>query len=285
MSRAELYAEAKADATARRVQPDLDASAAEHVARYPKYPPDAFRYTSRQRRRAVQKAFADGSGWASRLVMSCSVLVHYTLNWRVLGLTEEDADPTKLRDPATVERWKAALRKTFRGQPHRLKIEAANKIHAHVLADASACPKNLRLGSACARPCESYLEAVVGYLCKPAAPYTAEHLATYWKALRKLRRQPRLSGVANIPRNLPAGELNALREYFAFQPPESDPEPTSQDTLRAFTKLDVPCLKSVPPNRPRRGRNLLRTRARAPPHHLYSGRNPCHEMRHRRRQE
>jgi hypothetical protein len=203
-------------------------AAREYVRRYPKHPPDAFRYTSRDRRAAVRKAFGHGSGWAARLVMSCPQITHYTLDTRALGLSPEDADPSRLYDLPTLRRWKAAIRKTFRDRPHRWKVEAGSRIHAHVLADASACPPTLRLGSVRARRCETYLEAVLGYLNKPAAPYRAEHLATYLEARRRLGRLPRLSGVSGIPRSVQNPELNALRVYFASPPSEPTPnEPES----------------------------------------------------------
>ena len=217
---ADAWADSRARGAELQGEDDLDRAAAAYVAAWPNHPPDAFRYEHRQRRAAVSRAFDNGAGWASRLLMSCPNPTHYTLDAKALGLSPADTNFGKLRDPETIARWKAAISRTF-GGPHRAKLEAGAHLHAHVLADRADCPATVRYGSKRAKPCVSYYTQVVGYLCKPAAPYTAEHLATYWRAKRTMRRLPRLSWTGNLPRNLPTAPTNVLRVSNLLAPSQA----------------------------------------------------------------
>lgn len=95
---------------------DFRAAAAAHVARWPKHPPDFFRFSSQTRRYRVRRAFADGTGWAARLMLSVETLSHFTLHAEHLGLPRSAAAPRLLFDAANVARWKAAILSHFRGR-------------------------------------------------------------------------------------------------------------------------------------------------------------------------
>lgn len=201
--------------------------------------PAGFFYDSGIKRRVLMlRAFADGEGWACRLLSSVDVLAHYTLHAAHLGLPESAADARHLFDPTNIQCWKHTIKKHFRG-PLRWKLELGEhgRIHVHVLADLRAGLPELPRGGELVKPCAHYLETLVAYLSKPPAPYTAEALAL-WMEARQHGPLPHLSGTIRLPnlstwrkRSASAITFDSTTEPPALQPAQRTSEPPQPGPL------------------------------------------------------
>ncbi len=227
---------ARADLDQLEAATDPHAAAAAYVARYPKHPPDFFNFTSQTRRYRTRRAFADGSGWAARLVMSVETAAHFTLHAEHLDLDSSAAAPALLFDRGSIRKWKAAISTAFTGPHHAcLEIGQGGRVHAHVLADLHDGPAALPRGGSLAKPCESYLEAVVGYLSKPPLQYTAEHLAIWLEGRAGGRRLPRLAWSRNVPNSRTLSNRSSLRTNFPIRPKSASTiAPQSPPPRRTF---------------------------------------------------
>jgi hypothetical protein len=177
---------------------DATTAAAEYFAAWPHHPPDFFRDTTRKRRYLMHQAFGEGQGWACRLLSCVPDLHHYSLHHHHLGLSEADAAPELIFDPANIRLWQETIKATFSGPLYWCReLGEDGAVHHHVLAGAEAGLLHIPRGGKVAGPVWG-LEGLLSYLCKPVAPYTAPNLAI-WLEAKKRGRLPRMSGTMRLP--------------------------------------------------------------------------------------
>ena len=176
---------------------DLTRVAVELCVRWPDYPEDPFVDSKGRRRRKARKAFDNGEGWAARLFLSLENPYFYTLHTHHLGLPPELGEVDCLYDHKSVKRWLTAL-KTQIKPPFRWKLEFAERVHVHVIAERDAGPPQIRRDGQVIKPAKDY-DGLIEYLSKPSAPWTPKPVAAWMRAKRRGGRLPRTSGTVGLP--------------------------------------------------------------------------------------
>ena len=125
-----------------------------------------FRDSRRHREREALKKLGDGVGVFCRIAMACDDLTFYTVHTDDLGLPTSCADWRGYFDHETVTQWKEAINATFARHWTRLEVGNEGRLHAHVLAEASA---PIQLSGQAVKSVHD-LEGLARYLSKSALP-------------------------------------------------------------------------------------------------------------------
>lgn len=190
-----MYREARAYIAGIVATADLDAEAVKYFKVYADYLPDHFLETSARKRRGKNKALDSGDGWACRLYSSLSDPHAYTLHASHLGLPPECSDPANFYTKANRDHWHAAVKAAF-ASPLHWKLELAERVHVHVIADKDAGLPHLKRGGEVIKPITNY-EGWLYYIAKPVAQWNACNMALWLKAKRR-GRLPRMSGTSGL---------------------------------------------------------------------------------------
>lgn len=172
------------------------------------YLPDVLRDSGARRRRAVANALSDGDGWAARLETR-GHLWHVVIHADDVGLPPDAANPLRLW--ADAHAWRAAVRASLSGIPHRACLQVGDdggdgdgRVHAHVIA-ATPTPAPPPVGASWAVSDDrGGLPGLLHYLAAP--PLRADWQANAWRVglLLDSRRSnggrlPRLAWACGIP--------------------------------------------------------------------------------------
>jgi hypothetical protein len=189
--------------------------AQEYFDRYPNYPPDRF-YTSTRQRKAKAKHTLQLSGWATKLLGQLghptTPAFFYTLSVANLGLPIDYADPRYLYAPTVIAEIKAAIAKHI-PKPFYWRVEVGRDgaVHVHLIAQAAPLLSYLAgEGSKRVQAIRPGTElALLAYLAKPTAPWSAANYATYLEAVahKQTSRLPNLSGQLGIKKSPQRGRL------------------------------------------------------------------------------
>lgn len=172
------------------------------------YLPDVLRDSGARRRRAVANALGDGEGWAARLETR-GHLWHIVMHADDVGLPPETANPLRLW--ADAHAWRAAVRASLSGLPHRACLQVGDdggdgdgRVHAHVVV-ATPTPDPPTVGFVRAVSDDrGGLPGLLHYLAAP--PLRADWQANAWRVglLLDSRRAnggrlPRLAWTHGVP--------------------------------------------------------------------------------------
>lgn len=195
------------------------------------YLPDVLRDSGARRRRAVANALGDGEGWAARLETR-GHLWHIVMHADDVGLPPETANPLRLW--ADAHAWRAAVRASLSGLPHRACLQVGDdggdgdgRVHAHVVV-ATPTPDPPTVGFVRAVSDDrGGLPGLLHYLAAP--PLRADWQANAWRVglLLDSRRAnggrlPRLAWACGVP-NARTWHPQAAP---GLQPPDDAPGPS-----------------------------------------------------------
>lgn len=174
---------------------NVEAQAAKHLELYPDYPRDHFLETTSRKSSRVREALGNGEGWACRLHAALKAPHAYTLHASHLGLPPSCSDPANFYSKANRELWQESIKKHFSGSLH-WKLELAERVHVHIIADENAGLPHIKRGGEVIKPITHY-EGWLFYIAKPAAQWNARNLAL-WMRAKRMGRLPRLSGTMGL---------------------------------------------------------------------------------------
>jgi hypothetical protein len=144
----------------------------------------------------------------------------HTLTAKDLGISKEQANPSGLYEPDTVQVWRGAIAQTFSGCAFYVlqsglgdyKTPKRGHIHAHVLAASTdGLGERFKDTQKC-KPVND-LEGLLRYLHKPSEPYSLEAVLD-WQVSRlksKGNEAPRLRGWLTSQKRQSWSITNALR--------------------------------------------------------------------------
>lgn len=167
----------------------------------PYFKPDEFKDSPNRRARAINQAFGDGAGWASRLFMDLEDPHLYSLRAVHIGMSSRYEHYLNIFRYLPVQQVIAKLKKII-SSPFYYKFEVGKgwddnlpRLHFHLIANGDAGLLDIsRTGELIKIPTLEDFERVIGYLSKPKLAYTPE----LEQALKTERE--RLSGKTRFPR-------------------------------------------------------------------------------------